>query len=124
MDVAIWIAQVLLAIAFILAGFNHAVNYANASIRMDWMAAVGPERLRVIGALEVLGGIGVIVPHLTGILPWLTPLAALCLAVLMGFAMVFHARRSERAAIVVNLVLGLIAAFVAYGRFALEPISA
>jgi uncharacterized membrane protein YphA (DoxX/SURF4 family) len=123
-DTAIWIAQVLLGILFVLAGVNHALNYARASQQMVWMTAVGPERLRVIGVLEILGGIGVLVPQLTGTLPWLVPLAAALLALLMVFAMIFHARRGERAAIVFNLVLALLAAFVAYGRLVIEPFAA
>lgn len=121
MDTAIWIAQVLLGIAFIGAGLNHAANYARASQRMDWMAAVGPGRMRAIGTLEVLGGIGVILPAATGILPWLTPIAAVCLALVMLFAIVFHLRRGEMAVVIPDIVLGLLAAFVAYGRFVVEP---
>ena len=124
MDTVIWIAQVLLGIAFVLAGVNHALNYARASQQMAWMAAVGPERLRVIGTLEILGGIGVLVPLLTGALPWLAPLAAALLALIMVFAIIFHARRGERAAIAINLVLGLLAAFVAFGRLVIEPFAA
>ncbi len=124
MDTVIWIAQVLLGIAFVLAGVNHALNYARASRQMAWMAAVGPERLRVIGTLEILGGIGVLVPLLTGALPWLAPLAAALLALIMVFAIIFHARRGERAAIAINLVLGLLAAFVAFGRLVIEPFAA
>lgn len=121
MDTALWVAQVLLGLAFIAAGLNHAVNYAQASQRMDWMSAVGRDRMRIIGTLEVLGGIGVILPAVTGIVPLLTPLAALCLALLMLAAIVFHLQRREYPAVIVNLVLGLLAAFVAYGRFILEP---
>jgi hypothetical protein len=67
--------------------------------------------------LEVLGAIGLIVPLLTGILPWLTPLAAIGLVLTMLGAMATHLRRGENQMLAVNLVL-LLAAFVAYGRFA------
>jgi putative oxidoreductase len=120
-DIALWVAQVLLGIGFIAAGLNHAVNYDGASKRMDWMTAVGRDRMRAIGILEVLGGVGVILPAITGVAPWLTPVAATCLAVLMLAAIVFHLRRRENAAVVANLVLGLLAGFVAYGRFVIEP---
>ena len=56
---------------------------------MNWMAAVGRDRMRIIGGLEVLGAIGLILPAALHILPWLATLAAACLAVLMGFAAVF-----------------------------------
>ena len=54
------------------------------------MTAVGRDRMRIIGVLEVLGAIGLILPALTGILPWLVPTAAAALAVLMVLAAVFH----------------------------------
>jgi uncharacterized membrane protein len=121
-DIALWIAQVLLGLGFIAAGINHAGNFEKASQRMDWMVAVGRDRTRVIGVLEILGGIGVILPAVTGVAVWLTPVAASCLALLMVAALVFHLRRHEYAAIIVNTVLGLLAAFVAYGRVVIEPL--
>jgi uncharacterized membrane protein YphA (DoxX/SURF4 family) len=124
MDLALWIAQGLLALAFIAVGLNHAFNYASASQRagMGWMAAVGRERMRLIGSLEVLGGIGVVLPAVTGILPWLTPLAAAGLALLMLFAIVFHLRRGETSAAVFNAVLGLLAVVVLVGRAVVQPL--
>jgi hypothetical protein len=58
-----------------------------------------------IGISELLGGLGLVLPQLSGILPWLTPLAALGLALIMLLAMGFHARRREPQAIAINLVL-------------------
>lgn len=70
-----------------------------------------------------VGAIGLILPAATKILPILTPIAATALAVLMVFAVIFHLRRpGEMQNVVFNLVLGGIAAFIAYGRFVLEPI--
>jgi hypothetical protein len=73
----------------------------------------------VIGVCEILGGIGVILPAATGILAGLTPLAATLLSVLMLLAAGFHFFRREFPNIIFNLVLFALAAFVAYGRFAL-----
>ena len=73
--------------------------------------------MRLIGALEVLGAIGLVLPALTGVLPWLTPLAALGLVATMVGAILTHLRRNENSAIAVPVVLLVIAAFVAYGRF-------
>jgi hypothetical protein len=65
-----------------------------------------------------------VVPAATKILPILTPIAASALALLMLFAAIFHARRpGELPNVVFNVVPGLLALFVAYGRFVLEPIS-
>jgi hypothetical protein len=78
--------------------------------------------MQVIGGLEVLGAIGLIMPGLTGVLPWLTPVAATLLAILMALAAAFHLRRSgEGANVVNNAFLFVIAALVAYGRFVVAP---
>jgi uncharacterized membrane protein len=124
MDLVLWILQVLLAIVFLGIGFSHAFRFdqMSAQRQTSWMLAVGREQMRVIGVLEILGAIGLIVPALTGILPWLTPLAASALALLMVFAIVFHARRTgEGANIAFNAVLGIVALAIALGRFVIEP---
>ena len=74
------------------------------------------------GIAESLGGVGLILPGLTGILPWLTPLAALGMVLVMGGAVVFHIPRKEYPNIVFNLILLALAAFVAYERFALAQL--
>ncbi|HEX6305398.1 MAG TPA: DoxX family protein [Anaerolineales bacterium] len=74
-----------------------------------------------IALCEFLGGIGIILPALTGILPWLTLWATTGLALIMLLAAVFHLVRREYANIVFNLVLLVLAAFVAYGRFFIIP---
>ncbi|PKO01493.1 MAG: hypothetical protein CVU43_12670 [Chloroflexi bacterium HGW-Chloroflexi-5] len=68
--------------------------------------------MRAIGTIEVLSALGVVLPYLTGILTWLTPLAASGLAVTMGGAISTHLRRKEYPMIIVNLVLLAFAAFV------------
>jgi uncharacterized membrane protein YjjB (DUF3815 family) len=71
---------------------------------------------------EVLGGLGLVLPAATRILPWLTAVAAAGLALDMLFATLFHLVRGEFGAAVVPLVLGLLAALVAYGRWRVVPI--
>jgi uncharacterized membrane protein YphA (DoxX/SURF4 family) len=119
MNVALWIAQVLLAVAFLLAGWNHALRYQEAKKQMAWVKDVPEPLVRFIGTAEILGGIGLIVPALTHILPWLTPLAASGLAALMIVALAFHIVRSEWRNLSVNVLLLALAAYVAYGRFVL-----
>jgi hypothetical protein len=123
-NLVLWIGQILLALAFLAAGSMHAFGFEQSSTRpgMTWLAAVGRDRMRIIGVLEILGAIGLVLPAATGVLPWLTPVAATCLAVLMVLAIVLHARRSgEGPNIVLNVVLGVIAALIAYGRFVVAP---
>ena len=123
MDIALWVAQGLLALAFAGAGFAHAFRFDqfSANHRTAWAADVGRPGMRVIGLLEIAGAIGVVLPALTGILPWLTQVAAVGLALVMLAAATFHARRGEFSGIVPNAVLGAIALFVVWGRFVEAP---
>ena len=122
MDTALWILQILLALGFVGAGLNHAARRDKASGRMAWMLAVPKPLMTTIGVLELAGAAGLVLPPITGIAPWLTPLAAALLALLMVLAAVFHLRRDgEGGNAAVNLVLGALAAFVAYGRLVLSP---
>jgi uncharacterized membrane protein YphA (DoxX/SURF4 family) len=124
MSSALWVLQVILALAFLAAGANHAFRYdqMKSRPRMGWVGAVSRPMMTFIGICEMLGGIGLILPALTGILPWLTPLAGLGLAAIMLLAGVFHAARREYPAIIFNTVMLVLAAFVAYGRFVVVPL--
>jgi uncharacterized membrane protein len=117
MNIALWIVQVLLAAAFIFAGVTKAFRYEHAHATLPWVKDVPRGLTNVIGVAELLGGIGLLLPALTGILPWLTPLAATGLALVMLLAAGFHFTRKEWSAIGFNTVLLLLAVFVAYGRF-------
>ncbi len=123
MNFALWVVQALLAIAFLMAGFQHGFqpldNLAN-SIR--WVSAVPPALVRFIGVSELLGGVGIVLPALSGVLPWLTPLAGVGLMAVMASASVFHVSRHESSAAAMTGALFALAAFVAYGRWVLSPI--
>ena len=119
---ALWVGQVLLAVAFLGAGAPKLMAPAadlNAQLE-EFPAGFG----RVIGTLEVAGAVGVIAPAATGILPVLTPAAAGGLAVIMLGAASTHLARGEVVQILPPLVLLGLAAFVAYGRLRLHPIGA
>ncbi len=125
MNIALWVVQILLALAFAASGFMKVSQpIATLSKRMgDWVDDFGPRPVRLIGVLEILAAIGLILPAVTHILPWLTPLAAVGLVLTMIGAMIVHARRNEPSHMVPNIVLLLLAAFVIYGRFVMVPIS-
>jgi uncharacterized membrane protein YphA (DoxX/SURF4 family) len=117
MDTALWIAQGFLAVAFALAGLNQLVRpYERLAEELSYVNDFPPRVIRVIGAIEVLGAIGVVVPWLTGILPWLTPLAAIGLVLEMSGAVATHIRRREYSHLWMPLLLIVPAVFVAYGR--------
>ncbi|MGH2605360.1 MAG: DoxX family protein [Anaerolineales bacterium] len=118
MNTALWVLQGLLAAAFLAAGVNH-FQYERARA---WVAAVSPRLLRFIAICELLGAAGVILPAVTGVLTWLTPLAAAALGVVMLLALGFHASRREYPNIAFNLILLLLAAGVAYGRLVAVPL--
>jgi hypothetical protein len=75
-----------------------------------------------IGLAEVLAAAGLILPGLTGILAWLTPLAAVGLVIVMVSALGFHIVRREYLNLVANLILLTLAVIVAYGRSVLAPL--
>jgi uncharacterized membrane protein YphA (DoxX/SURF4 family) len=122
MRILLWVLQVVLAVAFGASGFMKMTQpYEQIVAAMAWAGAVSPLLLQLIGAVEVLGAIGLILPPLLRIRPGLTPLAAAGLATVMVLAAVFHLLRGEVALVVPNLVLLALAAFVAYGRTVLAP---
>jgi len=123
MNIALWIIQVLLAATFILAGVLKSLRPIDSlAPRIDWVNAVPAWLVRFIGVAELLGGIGLLVPALSGIDPWLTPLAAAALALVMLFALIFHVVRGEVNRLASSVILGILAVFAAYGRFVLVPL--
>lgn len=118
MHTFLWIVQSILAVAFILAGLGKLITpKEKLKPMLPWTEDFSAGTVTFIGAAEVLGGLGLILPAATGIAPVLTPLAATGLAVIMVLAAVTHARRKEPQAIAVNAILFVLAALVAWGRF-------
>ena len=124
MNIALWIVQALLALVFVAAGLRKATQPIDTlAVSMKWAKDFSSWIVRAIGALEILGGIGVILPAATGILPWLTPVAAIGLVLTMVGAMILHMRRGEVSHIGLNVILLLLALFVVYGRFVVVPLA-
>ena len=118
MNIALWIVQILLAVAFLGAGLMKLTQPKDKIAQsMAWAGDFSPTAIKLIGLVEVLGALGLILPAVTGIAPVLVPLAALGLAIVMVGAIITHARRGEKQMIGANVVLLLLALFVAWGRF-------
>jgi hypothetical protein len=118
MTYALWIVQGLLAALFLFAG--------GMKLVLPLEQLTGPVSLpgplmRFIGVAEVLGAIGLILPGLLRIRPGLTPLAAAGLVIIMIGATVITLVAGEVVAALISAVVGLLCAFVAYGRWRLAP---
>ena len=117
MNIALWIVQGLLAVAFLMAGSMKIMKPKEELIeQMAWVEDFAPNTIKGIGVLEVLGAIGLILPWALTIVPELTGIAAIGLLLTMVGAVVTHLRRGETQMMVPSVVLGLLAAFVAVGR--------
>ena len=113
----LWTAAALLAGLYTFSGLMKATRpIAALAQMMKWPGDYPAAFVRFIGAVDVLGGLGVVLPLATGILAWLSPLAAICLVLLQVLAIGFHLKRGEMQILPVNVVLLLLAAFVAWGR--------
>ena len=123
MNTVLWIAQILLALVFVGSGLSKLVQpYEKLAAQMAYVNDFTPGVMRAIGIVEILGALGAVLPALTGISPWLSPLAAAGLAINMGGAMATHLRRKEYPMMIFNLVLIGLAMFVVYGRLAIAPL--
>ena len=122
-NVLLWIAQILLSSTLIWAAFLKLFQpIAELEAMWSWTGEVSPLFVRFTGIIDLIGGLGVILPALFRFKPVLTPIAALGIVFLMISASIFHICRGEATQIGFNVVFGIIAGFVAYGRFRIAPI--
>jgi putative oxidoreductase len=119
MNTALWIIQGLLAAMFAMAGTT---KMTQSKIKLEkqfpWVNDFSLSTVRFIGVSELVGAIGLILPWLTRVAPVLTPVSALgfCSIMVLATNMV-HLKKGEYKGITTNVILFLLAAFVAYGRF-------
>jgi putative oxidoreductase len=124
LHVSLWIAQILLAGMFGMVGFMKiATPIAVLAQKLTWVTEA-PTLVRFIGICELAGALGLILPAAFKILPRLTAFAASGLLAIMVLAVPFHIYRGEAKVIAVPVLLGVLAAFVAWGRFRAAPIQA
>ncbi|MEU4520156.1 DoxX family protein [Amycolatopsis sp. NPDC024027] len=121
MNVVLWGAAGLLAVVYLFAGGVKLATPREKLLEnpnMGWTTDFSEAAVKGIGAVEILAAFGLILPWALDIAPVLTPLAATGLVLVQAGAIVVHARRKETKALPMNVVLLLLAAFVAAGRFA------
>jgi len=125
LNIALWVAQGLLGVMFLMAGAMKASQPVEAMVEsLPWVTSIPVGMVRFIGISEFLGGLGLLLPSILRIKPFLTVWAAMGLSIVMVLAAAFHASRGEFSAIGVNLVLVAIFVFVAWGRKTKVPIEA
>jgi uncharacterized membrane protein YphA (DoxX/SURF4 family) len=108
---------------FLMAGFTKVSQPIDQLSKMlPWASQVPEALVRFIGVSELLGGLGLLLPAALRIKPALTVWAALGLVIVMLLASIFHISRGEYSAIGMNVIIALIAAFIAWGRSKKAPI--
>src|ERR1700726_4178691 len=130
MNIVLWVLQGLLAAAFLMAGLTKVSQPKDKLVKqMGWVEDFSDNAVKGIGAVEILAALGLILPAATGIATILTPLAATGLAtiltplaatglvVTMILAGIVHVRRGDQNNLPINIVLLILAAIVAWGRF-------
>lgn len=121
-NIVLWVLQVLLGMFFLYVGVNHFIVPPGLPAMMSWMYELSTGMHYFSGIVEILGGLGLILPGLTKRQTRLTPLAAAGLVLVMIGAAVFHITRGELPNIVQNIILAVLLGFVAYGRWKLRPL--
>ena len=117
----VWVATALLFVLYGIAGtMKTFFPIPRLATMLGWPGDLPVWVVRLVGIAEIVGPLGLVLPVLTGILPWLTPLAALGLATIQVLAIGFHARRNESAkTLPLNLALLALSLFVLWGRWSL-----
>jgi len=124
MNVALWVIQGILAAGYLLAGITKATQPVPTLAKtMMWVPSTPLPFVRFIGIAEVLGAIGLILPLVTGIAPWLTIAAAAGLVIVQIGAVGLHVSRGESSRLAVNVIFLLLALAIVVGRIAWVPIA-
>ena len=120
MNILLWVLQVLLALAFLAHGW---MLLSPPAAIADQLNASIPRWFQLfIGVAEILAAVGLTLPGLTRIQPWLVPSAAAGIMIVMICATLFHTVRGELSSAAATLVLLVVATFVAYMRWRVAPI--
>ncbi len=128
MNVILWVLQVLLAVVYVMHGWLYVTFSPATEARMrqrqpDAKPLGLPNWFRTfVGVCEFLAAAGLILPGITGVLPWLVPLAAAGLMIVMAGAVIFHVSRQETLNVIASIVLFILVTFVAYLRWQVYPL--
>lgn len=122
MNIALWIVAGVFAFGYIAGGIvKLTMPYEKYAAKLGWPEDFTPANVRFMGVVEVLGGIGLVLPGLVSVAPILVPVAASCMALYMAGAITERIRRGEYKELLGDLVFLAAMVFIAWGRFAIEP---
>lgn len=116
MNTSLWIVQALLSAMMLVAGLMKTFQPTEQLSKFSWTTRSSEGFIRFVGISELLIGAGLVLPWLTGIQPILTPLAAICLCLIMVLAIGEHVKYKEANEIGKNVIIILLSAFVFVGR--------
>jgi hypothetical protein len=123
LNTGLWAAQGLVGVTLIGGGiWKLATPVDDLAEIFPWAGEVSPILLHATSAIDVVGGIGVLLPAITGIKPQLTVAAAVGCAALQASAIVFHLSRGE-SDVLVNVALGMVSLFIGWGRAVKVPLA-
>lgn len=122
LNIALWVAQSLIALTLIWAAYAKLLQPIEETAKMLPWALDNPGLLTFTGIIDLLGGIGIILPAALKIQPKLSVFAAYGTIVLMIAAIIFHISRGEVSLIGMNIFFLILAVFVVWGRTKKAPI--
>lgn len=124
MEIGLWSAQITLLFIYGAFGIYKLFWTSTAQQKMAWANDRSERYLRAVGIAEMLGGLGVVLPMLTGMLTWITPLAAVGLSVIQVMAIsTVHIPRKEYKMLPLNLYFLAVSIFILIGRWPLLAVS-
>ena len=121
MNMLLWVLQVLMAVAFFAHGWLLLFPSPEMAALMN--ATMSPGFRLFLGIAEVLAAVGLTLPGITRIMPWLVPCAAAGLIIVMIGATILHLRRNELSSAMITAVLLAVVTFIAYMRWKVNPIA-
>lgn len=127
MNLALWIASGLLAAVSLTGGVTKTFVPREKLAALkggEWTGHASVGFIKTVGVLELLAAVGLILPAVLDIAPFMVPVTAVCWVLLMVGAMIIHVRLNQFRLVMVNLGYVALATFIAWGRFGLEPFTA
>jgi len=120
LNIGLWIVQISLLGIYASYGVYKTFFTVKAKEKMEWTQNRSDNFIRFVGVSELLGAIGVVLPMVTGIMPWLTVVAAIGLTILQGFAIFTeHLPKKEYKILPLTLYFAAMSIFVVIGRWSL-----